>query len=630
MKNIKVSVIIQVNKNARYLGECLASVCSQTLKEIEIIIINDCLDKKTSKIINEYLNKDQRIKIITNEIYKGSWDARSLGIKISNGEYLIFLSSDNICNNNFLELIYNHSKKKNADIVFTKFNIVDSNNNIVCENRGFLGIYDNNNINYANYLLIKNDVNIFMITTSTPWNKVYRRNFIVENKRFLQDIKNTNDVYFFKVTFFLAKSIYSFNASLINFRKICSNNTSNTMYMLCDDIFKENDEVLRFLLNSKANSYIIKNFIISAINNFFIESQRIPKKSFIKKIYFLIKAVNFLPVRYYFSVFKFLFKNFLLKNNVKIKNCIVFKLFYIIKFFFARFGIINSKYQVNIVKLNNDLRKIDTIYNKFRCKQQIPVIISLTSFPQRINEVKYVLFSLINQTVRPIKIILWLADDQFLDTKLVYNQFQIFYKYSVEIKFTKNIGSYKKIIPALSLFQDNILVTADDDIYYPKDWLKKLYDCYLEHKDEKVAVCHRMHKIVIKDEKIASYRQWEHVTANLQPSPLNFATSGGGILFPPHCFYKDITSEQLFMRLAKYGDDIWLWAMLVLNGWNYISASQEKFQINSINLIREKNIFNHLFTLSSINLNKNNNDEQISNILCCYPEILLMLNNAIK
>lgn len=317
----------------------------------------------------------------------------------------------------------------------------------------------------------------------------------------------------------------------------------------------------------------------------------------------------------------------------KIKKTFLKRYVLLIKYFFiyafAKYGIINSNRQINIIKTRKNIRNLrkDIIYEEYNKKQIIPVIVSLTSFPQRIKEVKYTLYSLLNQTIRPKLIILWLANDQFPNKEEINTYFYVFYKYNVQIKYTKNIGSYKKIIPALNLYKTDIIVTADDDIYYDRLWLEKLYKAYLKHKEEKVVVCHRMHKIVVKNNNILPYNHWKFIAQNVKPSPLNFATSGGGILFPPNCFYKDVTNEKLFTYLSKHADDIWLWAMIIMNGWNYISVSNEKFCVKSINFLRDANVIKNMFSLSDININQRKNDEQFEKIVNYYSLKQIIISN---
>ena len=122
------------------------------------------------------------------------------------------------------------------------------------------------------------------------------------------------------------------------------------------------------------------------------------------------------------------------------------------------------------------------------------LIVSLTSFPQRMYELHYTLYSLLTQNIKPGKIILWLAEEEFPHLeKDIPKKVLNLRNNGLEIKWCNNIYSYKKLIPALKNYPDNIIVTADDDIFYENDWLEKLI---LSHeKDKKSIICHRAHKI---------------------------------------------------------------------------------------------------------------------------------------
>ena len=114
----KVSVIIPVYKTEDYLRKCLDSVCNQTLKDIEIICINDCSPDGCLEILKEYASKDERIKIIDFKENKGAACARTAGIDAAQGEYIAFLDSDDYPEeNNFYETLYIKAKETGADIV---------------------------------------------------------------------------------------------------------------------------------------------------------------------------------------------------------------------------------------------------------------------------------------------------------------------------------------------------------------------------------------------------------------------------------------------------------------------------------------------------------------------------------
>ena len=115
-KSIKISVIIPIFNAEKYISDCLESIINQTLKDIEIILINDGSNDKTEQIIKEYAKKDKRI-IILKQKNKGAGAARNRGIQISKGEYISFIDSDDMFHFKTLEISYENLIKFNSDIV---------------------------------------------------------------------------------------------------------------------------------------------------------------------------------------------------------------------------------------------------------------------------------------------------------------------------------------------------------------------------------------------------------------------------------------------------------------------------------------------------------------------------------
>ena len=137
-------------------------------------------------------------------------------------------------------------------------------------------------------------------------------------------------------------------------------------------------------------------------------------------------------------------------------------------------------------------------------KRDIPIIVSLTSYEERFDDLEVSIYSLLNQTVKPDKLILWLSDKLCLND-LPYNITR-FIKNGLEIRFVRDIGSYTKAMYAFKEYSNSIIVTADDDIYYTKDWLAKLYYSFIANpRDINV---HRAHRIRICDKKIMPYETW--------------------------------------------------------------------------------------------------------------------------
>ncbi len=124
---IKVSIIIPVYNSEKYLPKCLDSVCNQTLKDIEIICVNDCSPDGSLAILQEYAKSDNRIKLINFTENKGASAARNAGIRTARGEYIGFVDSDDFVDWNFYEKLYTKAKETDADAV--KGNVYDCDEN---------------------------------------------------------------------------------------------------------------------------------------------------------------------------------------------------------------------------------------------------------------------------------------------------------------------------------------------------------------------------------------------------------------------------------------------------------------------------------------------------------------------
>lgn len=251
------------------------------------------------------------------------------------------------------------------------------------------------------------------------------------------------------------------------------------------------------------------------------------------------------------------------------------------------------------------------------------IIVSLTSFPERMYEIHFTLYSLLNQSFKPEKVILWLAEEQFPKREEDIPQKVLKLKENgLEIEWCENIKSYKKLIPALKKYPEKSIVTADDDLFYEKNWLEKLVKTHQIYPNYVIA--NRSHVIKFSNGQIAPYKKWKKSVNSPKPSYLNFLTSGGGVLFPPNSLYKDVLNEELFLSLAPNADDIWFWAMTVLNGTKIISPKKSVKKITYINPERERGLTGET-TLFSTN-KKGGNDIQLAKIVEHYPEILEILN----
>lgn len=251
------------------------------------------------------------------------------------------------------------------------------------------------------------------------------------------------------------------------------------------------------------------------------------------------------------------------------------------------------------------------------CKRDVPIIVSLTSYSERFDELSLAVYSLLMQSVKPDRIILWLSDEYNDLMELPY-EITRYIKNGLEIRFVKDIKSYTKIFYALKEFSDSIIVTADDDIYYPKNWLEKLYYSYITYPND--IQVHRAHRVLLNKNEIMPYEKWEKHVSEESARFDNFLTGVGGVLYPPNCFKKEVLREDLFLKLAPTADDVWLWIMALLNN--------RKIRVvkNHIKILFSLNIMRQIFNTSKNLYQKNSmggNDKQISALLEFYKRNIL-------
>ena len=251
------------------------------------------------------------------------------------------------------------------------------------------------------------------------------------------------------------------------------------------------------------------------------------------------------------------------------------------------------------------------------------VIVSFTSFPVpgRLENVNLVIDSMLRQTVRPDKIVLYLAVPEFPGKKLPADLAKYVAENSiVEIRWTPhNIRSYKKLVPALADFPDDLIITIDDDLIQPPQLIEKLLESYHRYP-RSVSSC-RTCRVYTKSGRIKKYKKWRFfkkkrvLLYGRAPRMRNVATTGGGALFPPRVLHPDVSNMELFTDIAPTNDDLWFWAMVVRN--NVGTAVAHQFL--ELNVIEDS----QTERLARINNNKMNsqNDRAVKKLFEKYPEM---------
>lgn len=246
------------------------------------------------------------------------------------------------------------------------------------------------------------------------------------------------------------------------------------------------------------------------------------------------------------------------------------------------------------------------------------VIVSLTSFPAAILYAVQAINSILNGTVLPDKVILYLTASQFPEGEIPFELLELKENKLFEVRFyEENIRSYTKLIPALKDFPNDIIVTIDDDVRYDKNMLRVLLRLHDRFPDAILA--HRAKKIKLNApyRKWKKYRWYHFVFKRIHSSYRNIQTGVGGVLYPPHSLKKEMIDSELFKAIAPTTDDIWFWAAAVANGTKIIPVP---FGYNKPRGLKKPKGLSLKTTnfKSGIDLNS----ESLKKILKKYPEIL--------
>jgi glycosyltransferase involved in cell wall biosynthesis len=203
---IKVSVIIPIYNVEKYISKCLDSAINQTLKDIEIICVNDCTLDDSMLIVNDYARKDSRIKIINRESNGGLSAARNTGLESSNGDFVYFLDSDDWIDLDYIESMYDAAIKNNAKIVsnLSAYNYLDGNKEDLLPTDKKIKLKNNE---FSNY----NDA-VYGTFIGAPF-KLFKKSFLKEYNLTFPVGYVYEDLYFQYLSYFYAKDIYVMSGS---------------------------------------------------------------------------------------------------------------------------------------------------------------------------------------------------------------------------------------------------------------------------------------------------------------------------------------------------------------------------------------------------------------------------------
>ena len=272
-QNPKVSIVVPVYNVEKYLSRCLDSLLNQTLKDIEIICVEDCSIDNSKSILKDYKQRDSRIKILYNKFNSGLSTTRNNGLKVSKSDYIMFCDSDDFYDQNMSLRLYNAINDCNCEMAVCGTNIIYEDKRGLAYKESDKDYYA---IKYDGLVKVTNDV--VLNTDVSAWNKIYKKEIVEENNITFPDGLLFEDAYFYfcytifcKNIFFIKDKFYNYvrreNGIMSNLiEKKINSRAIEHLYIaekIYDFLFSKNI----FESNKRLFSKVFKNYFWFAFNH---------------------------------------------------------------------------------------------------------------------------------------------------------------------------------------------------------------------------------------------------------------------------------------------------------------------------------------------------------------------------
>ncbi len=250
------------------------------------------------------------------------------------------------------------------------------------------------------------------------------------------------------------------------------------------------------------------------------------------------------------------------------------------------------------------------------------IIISLASYPDRIDSVNLTIMTLLSQSVRPRAVMLCLAKEQFpggekdLPEKLTSLKAN-----GLVIRFSEDLRPHKKYYYPMMENPDCYILTVDDDVLYPENLVELLMDTAKEYPD--TVVCTWGHRITLDENgDISRAGEWQYLTDGTTPAFSVIPTGVGGVLYPPGILDIEVFNQTAIKELCLNADDLWLKAMAIKNHKKAVRVNRPAKLYFSILKTQKSGLFYD-------NALKNKNDVAWDNIMRAYPECEELLRKSL-
>jgi hypothetical protein len=261
------------------------------------------------------------------------------------------------------------------------------------------------------------------------------------------------------------------------------------------------------------------------------------------------------------------------------------------------------------------LLNLEWLKRRRELEENSSIVVSLATISGRQKSLKRTLKSLLTQNHSSFKIIIWSSND---DYQTVNKSLRKYYKYGITLRRANpNLGSFNKFHHIALEEQKCPIVTADDDIIYPRNWLTTLESSARKYPEEIVGL---RGIVIAKNDKngISEYVTWNRAETSSSHNLLVLNT-GAGTFYPANTFNQESIQNYDFLHISPTGDDLWMFALAVQNKTRRRIADGSVREIIPAT-IRQKN------SLWSVNVGESKNDTQFRQILEYFPDVRALVD----
>lgn len=519
MENGMISVVLPFWGSVQDLEETVDTLQKQTYENFEALCLLPSGESELAVYLNQMSGQDGRFHLITLD-GRDLGTARNRGLKESRGLYVMFIDVGTTLAPNMLEKLYTAAESNDASFAICDFVRRQAGGRAVPQtgiNKGWLSV-DASKFSYQDtpdYIL--------RIADPFPGNKLYRTEFLRQKELVFEEYSSVPEFSFV--------SVCSAAADRITYVPECLLQSPVGAYPRPKALLKDIENGM-FKAVEKIRSLPYADALNNAVLSFFADSLILSMPRYIRDFSGEDAAAFYKTAHEIFNRKEF--------ENVTEKT----------------FHNLNRYLEFSTVKKHD--------YETMKKLVSRRIIVSMTSYPKRIGAVAKALESIYAQTRKADEIILWLAEDQFPDklADLPEELRRLVSENRLTVRWCEDLKGHKKYFYALQEYTEDVVVTIDDDLLYPKDMLAVLYKSYLLHPNAVSTM--RAHLITVSDQnQIMPYREWVQETDAClhEPSMQLMASGGAGDLYPPDLYCKEFFDVEAAKELCLWADNIWVKVM---------------------------------------------------------------------